>query len=96
MEILKADVKTLSRTSSWRTSIVKFLKTNNGANDIEIYDATRPDRMNISESKKRHNIASQLTYLRNDDYLVIKEDKSVFLLAEPNLKKKGSLTVIKE
>jgi len=40
MEILKADVKTLSRTSSWRTSIVKFLKTNNGANDIEIYDAT--------------------------------------------------------
>ena len=69
--------------SNWKTQIVEYLKAHNGASSIDIYDATRPDRLNITEAKKVHNVASQLTYLRDEGYIVQNEDKKVWLLAVP-------------
>ena len=69
--------------SNWKTQIVEYLKANNGASSVAIYDATRPDRLDITEAKKVHNVASQLTYLRDEGYILQNEDKQVFLLAVP-------------
>jgi hypothetical protein len=69
--------------SNWKAQIIEYLKAHNGATDITIYNATRADRLEISETKKVHNMASQLTYLRDDGYVVVKEDKQIFLIAEP-------------
>lgn len=73
--------------SNWKTEIVAYLRKNNGASSLEIYDATRPDRLNITDVKKIHNIASQLTYLRDEGYILQNEDKKVWLLAAPTTKK---------
>jgi len=69
--------------SNWKTQIVAYLKEHNGASSVEIYNATRPDRLEITEAKKIHNVASQLTYLRDEGYILQNEDKQVYLLAAP-------------
>ena len=79
--------------STWRTSIVEHLKQHQGINEIELYDATRPDRTDIDVSKKRHNLASQFTYMRDEGYIVKKEDTKCFLLTVPG-KKKGTYDVV--
>jgi hypothetical protein len=69
--------------SNWKTQIIEYLKANNGASSLDIYNSTRPDRLDITEAKKVHNVASQLTYLRDEGYILQNEDKQVFLLAAP-------------
>lgn len=72
------------RSKPWRDSIVEFLAKNGPATDLEIYDATRPDRPDISKQKKIHNVASQLTYLRDDKYVLIRDNDKIVLIADPN------------
>ena len=74
---------TSRRTQPWRTSIVEYL-SKGPANDIEIYNATRPDRLDISASKKTHNIASQLTYLKDDGYIIIRDEDKLVAIADPD------------
>lgn len=73
---------------NWKQDIVNHLKAHNGASPIAIYNATRPDRLDIPESKKRNNIASQLAYLRDEGYIIpAVENNQVFLLACPTAEK---------
>ncbi len=81
MKVLKKDemkdaIKSSTRGGRpWKYDIVEFLiKTPKGASDVELYKATRPDRLDISESKMKHNIASQLTYIKNDHVALIEGD----------------------
>lgn len=82
-----------ARKGNWKASIVEYLKTNNGSDEISIYDATRPDNRDLPKAKKVKNLASQYTYLRDEGYLVTKEEDKVFLLVEPGVKK-GEFNVI--
>ena len=84
-EISLEAFKKMRKTSSsgnWKQDIISYLRANQGCKELELYAATRQDRMDISESKKKHNLASQYTYLRDEGYLVKKEDSKVFLLTE--------------
>jgi formylmethanofuran dehydrogenase subunit A len=85
MELTIDQVKKIRKASAsnWKAQIIEYLKAHNGSTDLTLYNATRPDRLDITETKKVHNIASQLTYLRDDGYVVVKEDKNIFLVAEP-------------
>jgi len=79
MKVMKKDEmkKALStRTRSarpWKLDIIEFLvkRPGNHASDLEIYNATRPDRLEISEAKKKHNMASQWTYIAQDGLALI-------------------------
>ena len=52
---------------AWKLDLIKYLADNPaGATDIEIYNATRPDRLEIADAKKKHNVASQWTYISED------------------------------
>lgn len=75
---------TARRSQPWRTSIIEFLVKNGPATDIEVYDATRPDRRDIPDAKKRHNVASQLTYLKDDKYVVIRHEEKLVAIADPD------------
>lgn len=89
MKVLKANemkeaLKTRTRSARpWKFDIVEFLvRKPEGATDVEIYNSTRPDRLDISDSKKVHNIASQLTYIAQDAVAVIeKRDDRRILVA---------------
>jgi hypothetical protein len=77
----KAALKT-SRKSNWRAQIVKYL-SDKTATSLEIYNATRPDRLDIPDAKKVHNVASQLTYLSDDGYLWTRDNDKIVLIADP-------------
>lgn len=83
----KAQLTRKSTQTSWRERIVKHLTENkcenNGSTDLEVYNATRPDRLELSDSKKIKNIASQLTYLRDDGYFLTHNDKKIVVIANP-------------
>ena len=67
-------LKTRNRSARpWKFDIIEFLvkRPGNHASDIEIYDGTRPDRLEISEAKKRHNMASQWTYIAQEGVALI-------------------------
>ena len=77
-------LRATSKSGNWKQDIVQYLKTNQGCDEMSLYNATRPDRLEIPEAKKRHNLASQFTYLRDEGYLVQKQDSKCFLLTEPS------------
>jgi len=85
------EVTALGRKSrtSWRNQIIEYLTKddgkNNGQDTLKIYDATRADRRDISDSKKKHNIASQITYLRDDGYFLKHEDSKLMIIANPKM-----------
>ena len=80
--------------STWRMDIIEYLKSNQGVDKIVLFDATRPDKIDEPVNKKKHNIASQFTYMRDDGYIVKKEDGKCFLLTTPG-SKKGTYDVVK-
>ena len=93
MEVIMAEQKkkltkeqreqlTARRTQPWRMSIIEQL-AKKPMTDVEVYDATRPDRPDISKSKKVHNVASQLTYLKDDGYVVIRHEDKLVAIADP-------------
>ena len=77
-------LRATSKSGNWKQDIVQYLKTNQGCDELAMYNATRPDRLEISEAKKRHNLASQFSYLRDEGYLVQKQDSKCYLLTEPS------------
>ena len=82
MKITKEQAQQVKGTGrTWKEDIIEHLKKTNGASATDLYVATRGE--GLSEVKMKHNIASQLTYLRNDGYLLSREDEAIFLLAEP-------------
>ena len=76
-------LRATSKSGNWKQDIVQYLKANQGCDEMSLYNSTRPDRLEIPEAKKRHNLASQFTYLRDEGYLVQKQDGKCFLLTEP-------------
>lgn len=73
--------------TSWRTSIIDYLKSNQGVDEIQLVDNTHPtgldsDKNPMSEAKKRNNFASVKTHLADDGYLIKAEDNKLFLLTE--------------
>ena len=72
------------RKQSWRQSIVAHLAAEGPKTAIEVYNATRPDRLDISDQKKQHNVASQLAYLSDDGYITIKDEGKIVLIADPD------------
>ena len=78
---LAAKIANSTSRGQWRKDIVEYLKKHNGATDVEIYMATRPDRLNISKRKMKNNIASQMTYLKDDLVLIENVDSHRFLRA---------------
>ena len=86
MKISQDQINKIRKASSgnWKVQLVSYLKDNQGVKELKLYNDTRPDRLDISEAKKRHNLASQYTYLRDEGYLVVKEEDKVFLLTEPS------------
>lgn len=97
MEITKEQFSNLrgSRKGNWKAQIVEFLMTNQGSTDIEIYNGTRPDRLDISDFKKMKNVASQLKYLRDEGYMDMLEDSKRFLIAVPKDGDRENFTVVK-
>lgn len=77
-------LRATSKSGNWKNDIIEYLKANQGVKELKLYNDTRPDRLDISETKKRHNLASQYTYLRDEGYLVQKQEDKVFLLTEPS------------
>ena len=81
--------KVLAAETSWKWKILTFLKNNQGATDLEIYQATRGSVED--EPKVKKSLASQYTYLRDEGCLILKEEGKVFVVTEPH---KGKIRVI--
>jgi hypothetical protein len=77
-------LRATSKGGNWKQDIVNYLIKNQGVQELKLYNDTRPDRLDLPENKKKHNLASQYTYLRDEGYLVQKEDDKVFLLTKPS------------
>ena len=90
---LAEKIKASKSNSNWRDDIIGYLKKHNGATDIEIYKATRPDRLNISERKMKNNVASQMTYLKDDLVLIENIDSRRYLRAYYDTKTKKVVEV---
>lgn len=67
----------------WRERIIEFLRTNGPATPVEIHNATRPDRAEITDAMKTHNVASQLTYLKQDGYVLLRDEDNIVPIADP-------------
>ena len=80
--------------SVWKNKIAAYLKEHQGVDEITLYDATRPDRLEIPESKKIKNLASQYTYMKDEGMVVIKEEGKIFLVTEPVPGKKNAFRVV--
>ena len=86
---LREALKTKTRGENWSYAILRYLANRpEGATKIEIYRATRPDRLEIPETKMSHNVASQFSYIEvrdqigvlekiNDRYKLVGIDESV-------------------
>lgn len=81
--------KALAAETSWKWKILTFLKTNQGAKDLDIYRATRGPV--TEEAKAKKSLASQYTYLRDEGALILKEEGKVYVVTEPH---KGKIRVI--
>lgn len=81
--------KVLAAETSWKWKILTFLKNNQGATDLDIYQATRGSVEDEARAKK--SLASQYTYLRDEGCLILKEEGKVFAVTEPH---KGQIRVI--
>lgn len=81
--------KALAAETSWKWKILTFLKTNQGAKDLDIYRATRGPV--TEEAKAKKSLASQYTYLRDEGCLILKENEQVYVVTEPH---KGKIRVI--
>lgn len=81
--------KVLAAETSWKWKILTFLKNNQGATDLDIYQATRGSVEDEPKAKK--SLASQYTYLRDEGCLILKEEGKVFAVTEPH---KGQIRVI--
>lgn len=81
--------KVLAAETSWKWKILTFLKNNQGATDLDIYQATRGSVEDEPKAKK--SLASQYTYLRDEGCLILKEEGSVYAITEPY---KGKIRVI--
>lgn len=79
----------LASETSWKWRILAFLKKNQGAEDLAIYQATRGTVQNEAKAKK--SLASQYTYLRDEGVLIRKEEGRVYAVTEPH---KGKIRVI--
>lgn len=81
--------KALAAETSWKWKILTFLKTNQGAKDLDIYRATRGPV--TEEAKAKKSLASQYTYLRDEGALILKEEGKVYVITEPH---KGAIRII--
>ena len=81
--------KVLAAETSWKWKILTFLKNNQGATDLDIYQATRGSVEDEPKAKK--SLASQYTYLRDEGCLILREEGKVFAVTEPH---KGQIRVI--
>lgn len=81
--------KALAAETSWKWKILSFLKNNQGATDLQVYEATRGPAP--EEAKAKKSLASQYTYLRDEGALILKEEGSVYVITEPY---KGKIRVI--
>lgn len=81
--------KVLAAETSWKWKILSWLKNNQGAEDLDIYRATRGPV--TEEAKAKKSLASQYTYLRDEGALIVKEDGRVYAVTEPH---KGKIRVI--
>lgn len=89
---MKEAIKTRSRAGKpWKYDIVEYLTKckDYSASDLEIYDATRPDRLEIPETKKIHNMASEWTYIHRDNVANVvgnKERRTLVSITEATAK----------
>lgn len=81
--------KALAAETSWKWKILSFLKNNQGATDLQVYEATRGPAP--EEAKAKKSLASQYTYLRDEGALVVKEEGKVYVITEPH---KGAIRII--
>jgi len=81
--------KALAAETSWKWKILSFLKNNQGATDLQVYEATRGPAP--EEAKAKKSLASQYTYLRDEGALILKEEGKVYAVTEPY---KGQIRVI--
>ena len=81
--------KALAAETSWKWKILSFLKNNQGATDLQVYEATRGPAS--EEAKAKKSLASQYTYLRDEGALILKEEGRVYAITEPH---KGAIRVV--
>ena len=81
--------KALAAETSWKWKILSFLKNNQGATDLQVYEATRGPAP--EEAKAKKSLASQYTYLRDEGALILKEEGKVYVVTEPY---KGAIRII--
>ena len=81
--------KALAAETSWKWKILSFLKNNQGATDLQVYEATRGPAP--EEAKTKKNLASQYTYLRDEGALILKEEGKVYVITEPH---KGAIRIV--
>ena len=81
--------KALAAETSWKWKILSFLKNNQGATDLQVYEATRGPAP--EEAKAKKSLASQYTYLRDEGALVVKEEGRVYVVTEPH---KGEIRIV--
>lgn len=75
-KVLKAQSK-----GNWKTAIAEQLKKKS-MTAVELYKATRTET--IPEAKMKHNIASQITYLRDDNYAIDNDNGTFVLVLGPD------------
>ena len=80
---LKVSLKDKTRGENWNVSILRYLASKpNGDTKVGIYKATRPDRLDIPESKMEHNVSSQFTYIeRRDELAQLSSENGVYKIA---------------
>jgi hypothetical protein len=81
--------KALAAETSWKWKILSFLKNNQGATDLQVYEATRGPAP--EEAKAKKSLASQYTYLRDEGALILKEEGKVYAITEPY---KGAIRIV--
>ena len=95
MEITRAQVTALRKRSkgSWKYEIASYLKEHQGTDDITLFDQTRLDSSDWTDKQKKNNIASQYSYLRDEGYIVVKDNDKYYLVTEPK-SGKGDIFVV--
>ena len=82
VSIKEAKAKRASKSGAWKYAIAESLMGKQGQTCLEVYNAVRQD--DRPDYNKIKSVQSEVTYLRNENYIVDVDDKKIFLVGVPN------------
>ncbi len=83
--VKEANDKRNTSSKSWKHRIAEWLMDGNqGSSCLEVYEGTRPGDTKRLSTNKVKGVQSEVTYLRNENYIVDVDDGKIFLVGVPD------------